>query len=72
MRTQLTLQALDIVNPPTFKTPIQPNKIARIQIVGHVQREWQIVYALLKKKTSIDPKIITAVKMVLAKPLKTG
>jgi hypothetical protein len=69
LRTQLTFLALGVEKTPTF-SPIDPEKIAKIELIAHVQPEWQIVYELLRKKPEVNPKIISALAHVLAKPLR--
>lgn len=69
LRTQLTFQALDMHETPTFQ-PYALQDLADVEIVGHVRNEWTILYMMLKKQKNVDPQLIHTLEQVLRKPIK--
>lgn len=68
LRTQLTLLACDVSETPTFK-PLNPQKIAAVELFTHVRNEWVILYQLLKQNENADSEILKAIEIVLEKKL---
>lgn len=69
IKTQLTLQALEVKNVKTF-LPIKYEKIRNLRLVQHVYPEWQELFTLLNKKADTDPKLLSVIAEVLKKPVR--
>lgn len=68
LRTQITLLALGINNPPTFKT-LNHDLLKKISLNFHIYNEWKILPSLLKKQPNIDPALLKYIDELLQKPI---
>lgn len=70
IKTKLTLQSLGVTDTPTF-LPVQLETLKKLQLVAHVAPEWHELYTHLKKQPKTSQQLLTALRYVLNKPLRT-
>lgn len=70
LKTKLGLQALGVTDTPTFQ-PIDIQAVKKLHLVSHVYQDWVEVYEILKNQEMTDSQLLSAIDVVLKKPMRT-
>lgn len=68
IKTILTLKALGVTNPPTFR-PVNRRLVIQLKLAPHVIEEWQTLYLLASKSKHIDADLLNSVHELIHKPV---